>query len=143
MRAGGIHGAYAGPVQHLVVPTAGGPDADQVVDWAARVAGAHGTLVLISVLPGSLVEKSLDPAERGRRRREEENRAKRELADQIARMAPTPDCHVIALFGDVVSDTLLLARNLGADAVVMASTDPHLSALLGESPLPVVVVPSG
>src|SRR5690606_1559309 len=82
-------------------------------------------------------------AERGRRRRDEENKAKQALADQIARTAPSPECHVLALFGEVVSDTLLLARNLGADAVAMAGRAPDLPAMLRAAPRPGLLRPPG
>lgn len=74
-------------------------------------------------------------------RRQAENEAKAAVASQIARVAPLGACHVIALFGDVVDDTLLLATNLGADAVVMDGDDPFLTGMLANSSLPVVVLP--
>lgn len=97
--------------------------------------------MLIAVLPGSLVDGSFEPVERGRRRREEENRAKAALGAQIERIRPVTGCHVVVLFGDVVSDTVLLARNLGADAVWMAADAPDLIGMLADSPIPVVGVP--
>lgn len=74
-------------------------------------------------------------------RRQAENEAKAAVAAQIARVAPLGRCHVVALFGDVVSDTVLLATNLGADAVVMDGDDPSLSGMLASSPVPIVVLP--
>ena len=105
------------------------------------MAGETGTVVIVSVLAGSMVDRALPPAERGRTRRQAENQAKAAVAAQIARVAPLGACHVIALFGDVVSDTLLLATNLGADAVVMDGDDPSLSGMLASSPVPLVVLP--
>ena len=74
-------------------------------------------------------------------RRQAENAAQAAVASQIARIAPLGACHVVALFGDVVDDTLLLATNIGADAVVMDGDDPSLTAMLASAPLPVVVLP--
>jgi nucleotide-binding universal stress UspA family protein len=128
-------------VRHLVVLSDGGSGADHILSHAARTAGEQGTLVLVSVLPGSLVSRRLSPPERGRRRREEENRRTRSVAAQIARVAPEANCHVIALFGEVVSDTLLVVGNLGADGIVMGGADPDLDAMLAASPVPVLVVP--
>jgi hypothetical protein len=45
------------------------------------------------------------------------------------------------LFGDVVADTLLVARNLVADGVVMSADSPDLEAMITQCPVPVVVVP--
>lgn len=97
--------------------------------------------MLISVLSGSMVGKSLAPGQRGQVRRSAENEARAKATVHLAELAPGADCHVVALFGDVVSDTLLLAANLGADAIVMAAEDPAMSAMLAESEIPVVVAP--
>ena len=51
------------------------------------------------------------------------------------------NCHGIALFGDVVSDTLLVVENLGSDGIVMGVGDPDLEEMLAVSPVPVLVVP--
>jgi nucleotide-binding universal stress UspA family protein len=128
-------------VRHLVIPSDGGSGADHVLSFAAHTAGVEGTLVLISVLPGSLIDRRLSPPERGRRRRDEENRRTRSVAAQIARVAPQSNCHVVALFGEVVPDTLLVVENLGADGVVMGAADPDLDEMLAVSPVPVLVVP--
>ena len=98
--------------------------------------------MLVSVLPGSLIDRRLSPPERGRRRRDEENRRTRSVAAQIARVAPDSNCHVVALFGEVVPDTLLVVGNLGADAIVMGADDPDLEELRAASPVPVLVAPS-
>lgn len=138
----GISTSYAGRVlRHLVIPTDGEADTDHVLSFATQTAGARGALVLISVLPGSLVDRQLSPPERGRRRRHEENRRAQAVAAQIARVAPEANCHFIALFGEVVSDTLLVVENLGADGIVLRSGDPDLTEMLDVSPVPVLVVP--
>lgn len=64
------------------------------------------------------------------------------VAAQIARVAPDGDCHAIALFGEVVSDTLLVVGNLGADGIVMGAGDPDLEEMLAVSPVAVLVVPA-
>lgn len=125
-----------------MIPSDGRPDADHVLEAAARTVGSDGVLVVVSVLSGSLIESNLVPAGRGRRRREEENRAKSALTAQIERTRPGAACHVMALFGDVVVDTLLLSRNLGADAIWMSADHPELSSMVSVSPIPVVVVPA-
>lgn len=102
---------------------------------------ADGSVVLIAVLPGSLVDRNLAPAERGRVRRAAEDNAADSLRAQAARTGLTDQCHVIALFGDVVSDTLLVAANLPADAVVMAADDPAVDQMVAAAEIPVTVVP--
>lgn len=102
---------------------------------------ADGSVVLIAILPGSLVDRSLGPAERGRVRRTAEDDAAGALRDQVARIGLADRCHVIALFGDVVCDTLLLAANLGAEAVVMAADDPDVDQMVTSAEIPVAVVP--
>ncbi|MEX2424660.1 MAG: hypothetical protein WD990_11850, partial [Acidimicrobiia bacterium] len=129
-------------MRHLVIPSDGGSGADHALSVASDAVGPHGTLILISVLPGSLVERHLSPPERGRRRRVEENRAKAALFAQVARSGLQAECHVIALFGVVVSDTLLIVGNLGADGIVMDAGDPDLQEMLAASPVPVLVVPA-
>lgn len=124
---------------NLVVPSNGGSETDHVMRTASDFAGEDGTVVAISVLAGSFVDKGLPPPEAGRRRRAAEDEAERKLLVQAARARV--DCRVIALFGHVVFDTLLLACNLDADAVVMAMDDPELARMLEQSPIPVVAVP--
>ena len=124
-----------------MIPSDGGSGSDHILRAAVDTAGPEGTLVLISVLSGSLIDRRLSPPERGRRRRDEENRTTQSVAAQIARVAPEANCHVIALFGEVVSDTLLVVGNLGADGVVLGSGDPVLNEMLAVSPVPVLVVP--
>lgn len=127
-----------------MVPTSGGTDSDDVVLPAAKLVDADGFVVLIAVLPGSLVDRNLAPADRGRVRRAAENDAADALRQQAARTGLTERCRVIALFGDVVSDTQLLAANLRADAIVMAADDPHVDQMAASSEIPVTVVsPSG
>lgn len=128
-------------MRHFVVPFDDTPSTLRALRLAVDLAGPAGTIVLISVLPGSMVGKSLAPGERGQVRRSAENEARAKAAVHLARLAPGTECHVIVLFGDLVSDTLLLARNLGADAVVMAAEDPAVPAMLTESEIPVVLAP--
>lgn len=98
-------------------------------------------MVVVLVLSGSLVEKSLPPADAGLVRRAAENEARARLASQAVRAAGEVDVHAIVLFGDVVSDTLLVARNLEADGVVISAESPDLEAMIAQCPFPVVVVP--
>lgn len=126
---------------HLVVLTDGSADDDGLVAEASRKAGDDGAVVLIAVLPGLLVAGISPPRERGRRRRELEDEAARLLRDQLVRIGATCEAGVVALFGDPVDDTLLLANNLGADAVVVRSDFPCLDRMRGESMAPVVAVP--
>lgn len=128
-------------MRHFVVPFDDTPPTQSALRLAVDLAGAGGTIVLIWVLSGSMIDKSLAPGERGLVRRSAENDARAKAAAHLAQTAPGPDCHVVALFGDVVSDTLLLAGNLGADAVVMAAGDPAVPGMLAESGIPVVVAP--
>lgn len=128
-------------MRHFVVPFDDTPPTRSALRLAVDLAGAEGTIVLIWVLPGSMIDKGLAPGERGRVRRFAENDARSKTAAYLAQTEPGVDCHVVALFGDVVSDTLLLANNLGADAVVMAAGDPAVSGMLAESQIPVVVAP--
>lgn len=128
-------------MRHFVVPFDDCPPTARAVRLAVDLAGAEGTVVLIWVLSGSMVDKGLAPGERGRVRRSAENEARAKATVHLAELALGADCHVVALFGDVVSDTLLLAANLGADAIVMAAEDPGVSAMLAESEIPVVVAP--
>lgn len=126
---------------HFVVLTDGSADDDRLVAEASRRAGAEGAIVLISVLAGSLVAGVTPPAARGQRRRELENDATRRLRDQLVRLEVDCEAHTVALFGDSVHDTLLLANNLRADAVIVRSDSPSLDGLRGKSPIPVVTVP--
>jgi hypothetical protein len=128
-------------VRNLVVSSNGGVHTDRCVRIAAQLASDAGAVVLISVLPGSLIAKGLSPDEAGRRRRAAEDEATAALAAQLERVAPGVEASAIALFGDVVFDTLLLAGNLGADAVAMTSDDPALGDMIARSPIPVVAVP--
>ncbi|MEX2655281.1 MAG: universal stress protein [Acidimicrobiia bacterium] len=128
-------------MRHFVVPFDDSPSTQRALRLAVDLAGSEGTVVLIWVLPGSMVDKGLSPGERGRVRRDAENGARARAAARLAELAPGADCHVVVLFGDVVSDTLLLAANLGVDAIVMAAEDPAVSAMIAESEIPVVVAP--
>ena len=128
-------------MRNLVVCSNGDESTDDSVRLAAAIAAGEGSVVAVSVLSGSLIDKSLPPAEAGRLRREAENEAKERLASQAERAAGDVDFHAVALFGDVVSDTLLVARNLGADGVVMSADSPDLEELITECPVPVVVIP--
>jgi nucleotide-binding universal stress UspA family protein len=128
-------------VRNLVVCSNGDESTDDPVRLAAALAAVDGSVVAVSVLSGSLVDKSLPPSEAGRLRRGAENEAKERLASQADRAAGDADFHAVALFGDVVSDTLLVARNLGADGVVMSADSPDLKRMISECPVPVVVVP--
>jgi nucleotide-binding universal stress UspA family protein len=128
-------------MRHLVVCSDGTTEADPAVEGAARIADAHGTLVLICVLPGSLIDRSLPPAQRGRERRAAVDAATRRLRDQAARLDVACEVHSVALFGDEVDDTLLLTDNLGADAVVIGRSSPAVERLLAESRVPVLVIP--
>ena len=114
---------------------------DESVRLAAALAAGDGSVVAVAVLSGSLVDKSLPPAEAGRVRRAAENETKTSLASQGGRAAGEVDFHAVVVFGDVVSDTLLVARNLGADGVVISADSPYLEALIAQCPVPVVVVP--
>lgn len=119
------------------------PPADPCVRLAAEMAArTDGAMVVLSVLSGSIA-RGVPPLEAGRRRRAAEDAAKSALAEQLARTAPEAPADVIALFGDVAVDTLLLARNLHADVVVVPATSPGLEELIRTSPIPVLVVPSG
>lgn len=126
-----------------MIPTDGGFGTDHVVRAASDAAGSEGTLVLVSVLSGSLIDRRLSPPERGSRRRDAENRRTKTVCDQIARTAPDANCHVITLFGEVVPDTLLVVGNLAADGIVMGEDDPDLNEMQAVAPVPVLVVPSG
>lgn len=130
-------------MRNLVVASDGGEGADRCVRLADEMAlAAGGAVVLVSVLPGSRVGRGLEPREAGRRRREEEDRAKEVLLRQVTRTVPGAPIDIIALFGDVASDTILIATNLGADAVLIPSTDPAVADLVASSPIPVLVVPA-
>jgi nucleotide-binding universal stress UspA family protein len=128
-------------MRHLVVCSDGTAEADPAVEGAARIADTHGTLVLICVLSGSLIDRSLPPALRGRERRAAVDAATRRLRDQAARLDVACEVHSVALFGDEVDDTLLLTDNLGADAVVIGRSSPAVVRLLAESHVPVLVIP--
>lgn len=128
-------------MSRFVVLADGSSDDDLYVAEAVARAGPDGAVVLIAVLPGSLVAGVDPPRERGRRRRELEDEAVRLLRDQLVRIGATCEAAVVALFGDPVDDTLLLANNLGADAVVVRSDAPSLGRLRSESMTPVVAVP--
>lgn len=125
----------------FVVLTDGSADDDRHVTEAVARAGRDGAVVLIAVLPGSLVAGVDPPRERGRRRRELEDEAVRLLRDQLVRIGATCEAAVVALFGDPVDDTMLLATNLGADAVFVRSDAPSQGRLRRESATPVVAVP--
>lgn len=114
---------------------------DESVRLAVAIAAGDGSVVVVSVLSGSLVDKSLPPSEAGRVRRAAENEAKARLAAQTVRAVGEVDIHVIVVFGDVVSDTLLVARNLWADGLVISADSPDLEAMITQCPVPVVVVP--
>lgn len=128
-------------MQRIVVLTDGSADDDDHVAAATEMAGSDGAIVLISVLAGALVSGVSPPAARGRRRRELENEATRRLRDQILRVNVDCEARVIAVFGDPVDDTLLLAVNLGADAVVVRPDSPRLDALRREATIPVLPLP--
>jgi nucleotide-binding universal stress UspA family protein len=130
-------------MRNLVVHSDLTPVSDSWVAAALRIAAeAEGEVAVIGVLPGSLIDKTAAPAEAGRRRRAEENRARSEIEAQLARLEPAVPCHGIAVFGDVAFDTLLLARNLGADAVVVPSTGADTAEFLRTSTVPVIAVPT-
>lgn len=118
-------------MRHLVVPTDGSAATDPVVADAAGRVGPDGALALICVLPGSLVDRSLAPAERGRVRRRAENDATARLREQVQRLDLRCAVRIISLFGDDVEDTVLLATNLGVDAVVVGADSPLVDALAG------------
>jgi nucleotide-binding universal stress UspA family protein len=128
-------------VRNLVVCSNGDETTDESVRLAAAIAAGDGSVVAVSVLSGSVVDKSLPPSEAGRVRRAAENEAKTRLASQAVRAAGEVDFHAVVLFGDVVADTLLVARNLVADGVVMSADSPDLEAMITQCPVPVVVVP--
>lgn len=127
-------------MQHAVVVSDGSESHDEVVAEAATLVGPTGALAVITVLSGSLVARITPPADRGRRRRELEDEASYRLQRQLARVGVTCEARAVALFGDVVDDALLLATNLGVDAVVIASTSPHLERLRESAPMPVRAV---
>ncbi len=128
-------------MRNLVVCSNGDETTDESVRLAASFAAGDGTVVAVLVLSGSLVDKALPPSEAGRVRRAAENEAKGRLASQAVRAAGEVDLHAVVVFGDVVSDTLLVARNLGADGVVISADSPDLEAMIIQCPVPVVVVP--
>jgi nucleotide-binding universal stress UspA family protein len=133
---------YAGGMRHLVAVSDGSPATDACVRRALdRASAAGGAVVVVAVLPGSLIDRRLTPPEAGKRRREAENAARSAIANQLARVAPDVEADVVALFGDVVSDTLLLAQNLGADGVVMPGDHPDIERMIEHSPLEVLAVP--
>lgn len=99
-----------------------------------------GTVVVVAVLPGSLVDPGLPPEEAGRIRRHHEERAVAEARAQVRGVGPPVSFEVIAVFGDVAFDTLLVAENLGADAIVAGAADPATVEMSVQSSIPVVVV---
>lgn len=126
---------------HFVVLTDGSVADEGLVAEASRRAGRGGAVVLISVLAGSLVSGMTPPAVRGRRRRELENEAAQRLRDLLLRLEVDCEAQTVALFGDPVEDTLLLANNLGADAVIVRTDSPSLGGLRQMSSIPVLTVP--
>lgn len=126
-------------MRHLVVPSDGSTGCDRVVAAAARHAGDDGALALLTVLPGSLVDRSLPPHERGRVRRREEDEATARLRAQVDRLGLRCTVRIVALFGDDADDTVLLATNLGADAVVV-ERDSGLVARLEATPVRLLTV---
>ena len=130
-------------MRNLVAPTDLTPASDAHLSRALRLAGeAGGAVVVVAVLSGSLVDKGLDPEDAGRERRRQEDRAVAAARDQVARLGVDVDCEVLALFGDVAFDTLLVARNLGADGIVVAAGHPATDELRRTSPIPVIEIGS-
>lgn len=126
---------------HVVVLTDGSESDDRLVAEAGAQAGPYGAVVALAVLPGSLVSGIHPPSARGRARREHENAATRRLSAQLGRVRIECEARTLALFGDAVDDTLLLATNLGADVVVVRADSPTVERLRQQSPTPVLEVP--
>lgn len=63
------------------------------------------------------------------------------MRDQLVRLEVDCEAQTVTLFGDPVEDALLLAANLGADAVVVRSDSPSLDRLRREASIPVLTVP--
>ncbi|HSJ27604.1 MAG TPA: universal stress protein [Acidimicrobiia bacterium] len=124
----------------LVVVSDGSPDTDACVGEAAARAER---LIVMRVLPGSLVARSSSPAEAGRLRRQAEDGARGEVTAQLDRVAPGVDARIVVVFGDVVFDTVLVARNLDAEAIAIDADDPSRHDLIERSPVPVLVFGSG
>lgn len=99
-----------------------------------------GVVVVVAVLSGSLVDRALDPGEAGRVRRHHEDQAVEEARAQMARLGMDARFEVVALFGDVAFDTLLLAQNLGADAVVARAGDPATDEMERTASIPVIAI---
>ena len=126
---------------NIVTPTDLTEASDAHLRHALEAAdGDGGAVVVVVVLPGSLVGKGLAPGEAGRVRRHHEDRAVEAARAQVARLGGGARCEVVALFGDVAFDTLLVAENLGADAVVARAGDPATEEMERTASIPVVAV---
>jgi hypothetical protein len=123
---------------HVVVVSDGSPNTDACVGEAAARA-SEGHLVVIRVLPGSLVAKASSPAEAGRLRRQAEDAARADVRAQLQRVAPGVAARLVVVFGDVVTDTVLVARNLDVDAIAVDADDPSRREMIERSPIPVLV----
>ena len=116
---------------------------DEAVSFACHLAEeGGGSVVVVVVLSGRLVDGVLAAGERGRVRRQREDEAEVAAREQVVRVGASIPAHVVSLFGDVASDTLLVAHNLAADAVVVGAGHPATAEIIRAAEIPVIVVPN-